>query len=248
MRGRIKRRKSVARKWAGPSPLTATILGLALIIWFSQFVPTTIYADCSYAAYWVGGWFSFTSIFQWTGVAIIAAAVLWIVSLLDREQRKAWGEKLAQGAVLFTLAFWFVAIKAFLFPYAAPQLAQMTAVVNALFPNDIILASELSPLAGADDPQRPKVEFENHPLSYPAINKKLGEIFTNKYSPTNADMTRLEECVAEQRRALAQWKKDQETLRAFEDDRFRAIKPARPRDWRDERLEELAKENGSTVR
>ncbi|OFW98604.1 MAG: hypothetical protein A3E78_01775 [Alphaproteobacteria bacterium RIFCSPHIGHO2_12_FULL_63_12] len=229
------RRKSA---WAGPSPVTALIIGLALVIWFAQVVPSTLYSECAYAAYWVSGWFSFTSLFQWTVVAIVAATVLWLVSFLDREQRRSWGEKLAQGAVILALAFWAVAIKSFLFPFASPPLAHTTMVVNALFPTDVRLETELASLDGPDAPQRPNVEFENHPLSYPAINRKTGEIFTSGFSPTGADMRRLEQCLAEQKRALAQYEKDRETLRAFMEDEFRAMKPVRPRDWRDQELDE----------
>ncbi|HNR77539.1 MAG TPA: hypothetical protein PKM48_10450 [Parvularculaceae bacterium] len=230
------------KRRAGPSPLSIVIIGLALVVWLTQFVPTTIYAECGYALYWVNGWFSFASLFQWMGVAIAAAIILWLVSFFDCEARKAWGEALMQGVLLVTLGFWLFAIKSFLFPYAFPNQAQMMTAVNFINPLDITLVTEPSPRIGDDDPLRPVVEFEDHPYFDPAIDKKLNEIFISEYSPTGADMMRLEACVAEQRRALAQWKLDRETLRAWYDEEFYRDKPKRPRDWREEVAEEEARE------
>jgi len=235
-------RNITRREWAIPSPLTVAIVALALILWFANFVPTTLYSGCDYAAYWVGGWFSFSSLFQWVAVAIAASIVLWLVSLLDRDRRKALGETLAQGALLFALAFWLLAVKSYLFPHAAPTHTRMIAIVGALFPMEAVLVREDHPLVGAGDPGRPRVEFEDHPFDNPAINKKMEDIFTSRYSPTAADMKRLEACLAEQRRALAQWKLDRETLRAWYDDEFYREKPKRPRDWKEERMEEIERE------
>lgn len=243
---RVVRRRGGA-KWGGPSPLTAVILGLGLIIWFAQFVPTTIYSDCEYADYWVSGWFAFSSLFQWTGVAITAAAALWLVSLLGRARRTALIEVLTQGAILFALTFWFVAIKSYLFPHAAPQLTQMTAVVNALFPLPVIFDqgwTTIPPPTMSDGV--PAVEFTSDPMRDPAINKRLTEIFTNQYSPTGADFARLRACVFEQKRASAQWRKDRETLWAYERDLELLAKPSRPRDWREEVMEELEREGPIT--
>ncbi len=230
-----RRRLRIRRaEWGGPSHLTAAMIGLVFIIWFGQVVPTTLYSNCGYAAYWVAGWFSFSSLFQWTAAAVTAMILLWLVSFLDREGLNAWGERLAQGAILFVLAFWLFAVKSFLFPFAPPQLAQMTAIAGAIFPHDIVLVEELSPLNRPDDPDRPNVEFEFHPLSYGAINKKTREIFTSEFSPTEADLQRLQSCVAEQQRALAQWERDQETLEDYAHEIERSEKPSRPRDWRED--------------
>jgi len=239
------RRRRGGRKrgtWAALSPLSVAIIGAGLVIWFAQFVPTTVYSDCGYALYWVGGWFSFTSAFQWIAATVAALFALWMVSFLDRETRMNWGEALAQGALLFAFAFWLVAIKSYLFPYSAPTQARMAAIVGTLFPAILPIEYENYPQPGADDPGRPKVEFDTHPLNDPAINKKTAEIFTSKYSPTVADMQRLEACVAEQRRALTQYKLDRETLRVWYEEEFYREKPKRPRDWKEEAMEELERE------
>ena len=231
-------------KWGGPLPLSITLIALSLIIWFAHFASMIAYADCAHVAFWVGGWFSFTSLFQWTGVAIAAATLLWAASFLNPASRKAWGEALAQGALLFTLGFWLLAVKSYVFPFATPSEAQMNAIVGAAFPMDAVLEAEPYPPRPVD-PDKPKVEFEDFPLFDPSINKRPGEIFTSRFSPTAADMKRLDACVAEQRRAIAQWKIDRETLRKYYDKFDYRQKPKRPLDWREEIAEEDARGEGA---
>lgn len=226
-------------QWEGPSPLTASIVSLALIVWVAQALPATIYSDCDYAFYWVSGWFAFSSLFQWTGAALAAMAALWLISFLDRDARENWGEALAQGALLFALAFWLFALKSYLFPFAPPTHARMIAIVDAAFPRPVVFDEDFRPRPGADEAGRPKVEFEDHPMFDPAINRKPREIFISRHSPTGADMQRLDACRAEQRRALAQWEKDRETLRAWYDREFYRESPKRPRNWMEERMEEI---------
>lgn len=236
-RGGRKRGRSAAL-----SPLSVALIGLALVIRFTHLAPTIRYMDCEYPEYWVGGWFSFSSVYQMVAAAIAAGGALWLVSFLDRETRKNWGEALAQGVILFAFAFWLVAVKSYLFPYATPTQARMMAIVGTVFPTYGPFEYDDYPRPDDDEPGRPTVEFETHPANIPAINKKTAEIFTSKYSPTGADMQRLKACVAEQRRALAQWKIDRETLRVWYDEEFYREKPRRPRDWKEERLEELTRE------
>jgi hypothetical protein len=233
----------IARRVIGLLPLTAVIILFGAIVGIIGIFSTTRFSDCEFAAFWASGWFEFSSLFQWIAVAIAASIVLWLASLIDRDGGKAWGETLAQGALLFALAFWLLAIKSYLFPYATPAHARMIAIVDAAFPRTVVFDEEFDPRARDGNPDRPQVEFEDHPMFNPAINKRLPEIFTSRFSPTAADYKRMQACVAEQKRALAQYEKDRETLKVYWRRVDLAASPKRPRDWRDELAEELARES-----
>lgn len=230
------------RRSGGPSPLTSVIIGFGVIIWFAQFVPTTIYSDCAYAAYWVTGWFEFKSLFQWAGLALGLIAVLWLAHLFIREVRRDTAEMIMQGVMIVALAVWFVSLKAYLFPFAYPGAAQYSAIVGALHrANPLLEDSDLLLTRWPEGFPPPEVEFERHPLFYPVVNKRMPEIFTSEYSPTGADYKRMQSCVAEQKRALVQYERDRQALRAYWREVDERLEPARPRDWR----EEVAEEGGA---
>jgi hypothetical protein len=225
--------------------LSSSIMTLALIVWFANSFSVSIFTDCSYAAYWMSGWNTFTSLFQMTGAVIGLMCALWFASHFACGSPDGRVEPLLQGVILVTLAFWLIATKSFLLPHGWPRLTQVAEIVNAAFPRHALLEEEPSPIAGYDDARRPEVEFDRHPMSYPEINKRLGEIFTSRFSPTGDEMNRLGDCVVEQRRAFDQYKEDQAILREFEKEVLLSTPPKRPRDWREDVTEKQASVQGA---
>ncbi|MEK7264965.1 MAG: hypothetical protein AAB227_02595 [Pseudomonadota bacterium] len=238
MRGTLGKASRKERRNTGLSPLTTIVIGVGAIIWFAQIVPTLIYSDCQSAAYWLSGYFKFTSLYQWTGLAIGALLALWAASLFLREARGGVAEAVMQGVVLAALALWFISLKAYLFPFAFPGAASYASVMDRLHPMPVMLESELGLRSfWVEGLPQLEVEFDQNPMRNPAIAKRLPEIFTSAYSPTAADFERLDRCVAEQHRALAQYRKDNEAIDDYRRRADLALRPTRPRDWREEAAE-----------
>lgn len=243
MRGTLGNSRRKERRQFGLSPLTAIVIGIGTIIWFAQIIPTFGYSDCQYAAYWVSGYFEFASLFQWTGLAIGGLLALWAASLFLREARGAVAETIMQGVLLAALALWFISLKAYLFPFSFPGAATYASLMDRFYPKPPLFESEqdLQTIWVEGSPP-PEIEFEDDPMQNPAIAKRLPEIFTSANSPTGADFARLDRCLAEQRRALAQYRKDNEAIIAYLRRAELAARPARPRDWREEAAEIAAAE------
>lgn len=232
MRGRV--RKSLLKsKGVGLSCLTAFILVFGICIWTAQVFATTAFSDCQLGLYWTSNWFQHGSLFQSSTLTLGLLLLLWASRALNGSVRNRASETAAQGVLILALAIWMISLKAFLFPFASPTKAQMFAAIEYVFPTAYALEVDpVTPRFSYGD--APNVEFTENPMNDPTINKQLSDIFTSRYSPTAADMERLHLCVAEQRRAAAQWEKDRKILQDFEREKELSVIPSRPRDWRDD--------------
>lgn len=231
---RRRARKSLLKtRGAGFPFLSAFILVFGICIWTAQVFATTTFSDCELGLYWTSNWFQYRSLFQSSAFALGLFVILWAVRAASGSVRGRAAETVAQGVLLLALAIWMTSLKAYLFPFAHPTKAQVDAVIGFLHPPPYVLEEERVglPISRGD---LPDVEFTENPMNDPKINKRLPEIFTSRYSPTAADMERLQLCIVEQRRAVAQWEKDRKALEDFERELERQVKPGRPRDWREE--------------
>lgn len=233
------------RRVAGLLSLTVVIVLFGAIVRIVQIPSTIWYSDCQFAAFWVSGWFEFSSLFQWTALTLALLSVLWLATLMLRDARSHTAQTLMQGLVLASLWIWLLSLKAYLFPFAEPSAAHYAALANRLNKADAIIvdAEDRPPARWPQGIPPPQIEFSERPLWRPEINKRLPEIFTSRFSPTGADYERMQTCVAEQKRALAQYEKDRETLKDYWRRVDLAVSPRRPRDWREEVDEELALES-----
>jgi hypothetical protein len=227
------RKSPLKARGAGFPLLSAFILVFGICIWTAQVFATTTFSDCEFGLFWTSNWFHYRSLFQTSAFALGLLVILWTFGAASGSVRGRAAETAAQGVLLLALAIWLTSLKAYLFPFAQPTKAQVDALIGFLHPLPYLLEEERVglPISRGD---LPDVEFTENPMNDPKINKRLPEIFTSRYSPTAADMERLELCVVEQGRAAAQWEKDRKALEDFERDKERQVKPVRPRDWREE--------------
>jgi hypothetical protein len=221
------------KRGVGVSYLTAFILIFGICLWTAQSFGNNVLSDCQLGLYWTSNWFQFESLFQESAFTLGLLFLLWLVQAVNGSARNRTAETAAQGVLILAMAISMISLKAYLFPFAPPTQAQVYAAIDYYHPiPDVLVEERAAPPLSYDD--APDVEFRENPVNDPRIDKQLSEIFTSRSSPTVADMERLHNCVAEQKRAAAQWEVDRKIIQDFEREKELLVNPSRPRDWRDD--------------
>lgn len=230
-------RRKGTRQSPGVSLFTSLVAGFAILVAIVQMLVVTS-ASCEFAAFWVTGWFDFASNFQLASVAVGALAFLFLTRIMARFERSA-AEAIMQGALIAALGAFMLALKAFLFPYAAPSAAQYAAIIDRLRPLPTLLAEEPAHAPERaewpfDYPPPPMQDFYASPWRDSSINKPMQEIFKSAQSPTWAEYKKMQQCVGDYRAAIAQYEKDKAAYIKWEEG-FREWTFAHPKEYEAQR-------------
>lgn len=164
---------------------------------------------CSYASFWVTGWFEFSAPHQWLGAAIIITmTVFFMRAVLQSAYATAPWQTAFQGALIGVIALVFLGHAAYLFPYAYPGASSMSKVFATISPQDMRFNEAEDVLFEWPDdfPEKPaNPRLDGH------YGPKHWQVFVSSASPTWGEYKAMQACrlqYLEDLQTYRQWERD----------------------------------------